>query len=457
MRYTVIRLLQASLVCATLSYNKGFYFELHESKIVKDNRHYTSISIISKRIQEKEFLKIITNSFYLQPNYKIMYNNSLLNPYSKTYDPIIITKDTSHVTFEDEAIGISISVFLTKLLIPSISTKTISKSLTKDLTYSGPRTDIIIGEVLDDELSRFMINMRGISLYTHVIYKKSIEDLTKGSSSNIIVTDKENIHSTFILTLPDQTPLPVSRDDVILTDPVFYNAARENILRLVDLSIDRLPHLDNLFDHLRVYSEYANDINVYKLVNEANDYLLNKEGIYTIPKGNTLFFNKIVMPITRKKYVAVDLPNTNRLTDHLLSIKKFKTIEAFTNKTTLLIEGLVRKIEIDHTTAGLAILLFVDENYSNTTNWKAQLMIKSTAQLYTPIATIPDDILKIYNDILHDLITTLGVYNHFKKYIVMIEDYMRRMLDVLSTMIQRQKMISWRRNDAISYVYVKYY
>ncbi|SNW63102.1 Histidine kinase-like ATPase [Orpheovirus IHUMI-LCC2] len=131
-------------------------------------------------------------------NTKIYINNAQINPKVSSKDKIMIriNLNEGYVEVEDFAGGITLPVLFNSLLIPTISTKSVSRSLTYNIDDINTLDNNII---IKEDKPYFSILVGNVEV------------------KRIKIDDK---NMAVILSLPLETRLPTSRDDVILDDNV---------------------------------------------------------------------------------------------------------------------------------------------------------------------------------------------------------------------------------------------
>jgi hypothetical protein len=125
-----------------------YYFNLISSEIVKNVQTGTNITILMNNADYNAFeiRNVLIRAFSEVTDIRVDLGKSSIN------DPITFLgvatlssynsqlRGFLNVSFGDEALGMPLSVFLSKLLVPSISTKTIKQAINQTLTWSENET-----------------------------------------------------------------------------------------------------------------------------------------------------------------------------------------------------------------------------------------------------------------------------------------------------------------------------
>lgn len=175
---------------------------------------------------------------------------------------------------EDYATGIPLSVLFSSLFVPSISTKTIqmSEGLFGNL---GWRNDTKIVLTVDENYVTTKVYKTFLKILVNkvVVYETSVE-------LNIPVTRPGFL--SFIIDMPPNTRIPVSRDDIILTSST-RQIFTDNIKKLLEESkvYHSLYELQTLFEQ---YMNFTANVDIKEIIsNEMFDFE-KRNIIYLIPQ-----------------------------------------------------------------------------------------------------------------------------------------------------------------------------
>ncbi len=327
----------------------NYYFNLLESFKSK-SKTGTTITITLSYINAgylTDIKDLLTNAFQEIRDVKIVIDDKIINNNlaNNNLGTVNVKMTRNKFTFTDNAIGISLSAFLTKLLVPSISTKTIARANNVSVNWDIKNSRSRVISINPNYYSSFMITIGDVGIY----------------STYLPIVDGNN----FILSLPSNMPLPVSRDDIIVTDPVFYNIVLEELKTLIDNSLTNNANINNLFNLLSAYSKYADDIHVYNLIETAKKYLYDHPDVIVVPMGKAKFYNDVIYPILKPKYkyVELNITNTARLLSHLNKLKSYDDI--FNNISVIYAPNIKNITSEYYDNGGLTNHIFVDEQFAN--------------------------------------------------------------------------------------------
>lgn len=332
-------------------------------------------SLISEEILNG-FKKQMQRLIYID-NVNIIFNGKFLNP------DIVTTAKGEHITVklsnftlevEDKAAGVPLEVFYSSLIVPSISSKTIILSDRKDLGYV-------------DKSRAYMISVDGEeSVYSS--FKILVGDIVV-----VNVTMEDRLYSRsrrdFLLTLPMNTRVPVSRDDVLL------DSVREQVFisleKLLKASIDQFQDTTALENGLNAFiAETASSENV-AIINEFLDSIplrLERMGLVGVEPFVAVFhtWNQISRDLARTQiYVSTLNPDIARL-ENYLSLMPSST-EFFLNRRVIMVDyGKSRTIEAE--AGGTTSYIFVNTNYiKGKPDWPVRLATEYKLNILYPVGT----------------------------------------------------------------------
>lgn len=378
--------------CVISLYQDSYGFDFSSNEVSKSSEQPKTGTTITLNIFDLPYEKImITNAdafkrtFFSVKDALITHrslkagkpNILIINPnYDKQYEKNIISIDYSYkenkvsrklrlydciFSFQDYAKGISIETLFSKMLVPSISTKTLETFTSKEIVRSNNTNVYVYG---------------GHSFYAIICLNICVGDISVYSEYELLDhhMKEKNKNIMYVLGLPAQTPLPVSRDDVILTDPIFYNIAKEELFKLIDEIIIKNKHIDFLFILLKKYAEYAKDFLIYQLIEEGYSYISSKKNVILVPIKTETYYNTYIKPYF-KDYLFLESSRVNY--DHLslFITTKMKSIKSTINNRTLI---LIKKQPDVYTEGGLYNVLFLNEEFvkSNPENWEQKLKLQ---------------------------------------------------------------------------------
>lgn len=306
-----------------------------------------------------------------------------LNPSCTSTNFIYVQINTNGLYVEDFAQGMSLDVLLTKLFVPSVSTKTIQASLRlKDAADTVKDT----GVKSNVAQNKFVILVRSVAIVS--FYFDTPLD----------------IKYELIVELPGNTRIPVSRDDIILT-PV----TRE----LFTAELNRL-----LFQLLQLKTVCAFQLALEKYI-LLTPNTENKKFVSDYLKGlsfnaNTILVNykyfKMLQPLDEaNKLVEATSSSLVALEDYLNTMGSDKSI--FLRKKVLIVDHVPGGIAVS---AELSTYLFVHQQFVATQpNWSEILpsVIKHDRLFLLKTREVVDIVESHYLNQVQDVFrTTLGSY-----------------------------------------------
>lgn len=266
-------------------------------------------------------------------------------------DQVMVAFTSSYVMYRDYASGIDIDVYVTTMLIPTISNKIPPPP---SVGYRYP--SCIRRRPLDrDYLSITVGDIRVITI-RDIPTIFSVSEYEDRMRSN----DVEDAY-TYVLSLPSNTPMPISRDDVILDSPVFLEIAIRECINLMEQAV-RVANAEVFYRLLYVYSLESNTPGAFQLVNSIREYVNQSSSIYMIPRGYRDTYDSMLAAPEMKgldiSLIESDTPQYTKMRKLILA--KFATYDSF------IVNHKVIPIEIKKgkrvSNAGLTDILFVDRS-----------------------------------------------------------------------------------------------
>lgn len=363
-----------------------YYFTLDESEIVSSNQAKTGTTImvggivpgLLQNFDETRLSEELIRSFsrvndvaikYLQYGKHFFINELALSKGVKQIGEVTISLDNNHifggynVTIEDNAIGISLDVLFNKLLLPSVSTKTLDKFNEKasfNQLYSS--SDIIPSQNYPLNFSTgssLIITVGDIGIYS--INTNEIEQTKRDTRILGKSVKKEHEDDIFILSLPHNSPMPVSRDDLIFDNKEFIKIFEKEIYTITNLIIENGKSLDLFIDLLFKYAEYSGNEVVYRSISNIYEYIENFADIFSIPHGMHSIFKALPIP-SNIQFVEMENPRLNKIIHFMKNFLEVYT-NIFAGRYVILHPKLKEITGQISTDAGLAGILFVDNHF----------------------------------------------------------------------------------------------
>ena len=319
-----------------------------------------------------KYTRLIESSTIYDSERKIMITSK------NTEFPVAVDCRPTHLFVEDFATGMTLKTILQSLLIPSVSTKTITLS-TQATLYENYST------IERDENSTLSIVVNRVCIVMIPIKEKSTTTTPLGYS--------------VIISLPSNVTLPVTRDDVI-----FSGKTKDSITDSLIILLKKCISLGTLLP-----LEYAIDTYI--------DYTSNGDNKIVFSK----FREKMYDTLFKKKYILIDhvyqgiftklIPNLllSERMDSLTIEKKLDSLKTLDFSTNIFKHK--RVVFLDKigktTTANTYKYIFIDEEEKTKDNWQENLILTFIEQrLYPAVSAIDSNesvllekcIKKIVND-----------------------------------------------------------
>jgi hypothetical protein len=189
---------------------------------------------------------------------------------------IRVDVDRKRIRVVDHATGVPLRVFLSSLLVPSVSTKTIQ--LAEERTSTGKAAKKA------DEAPTILVR-RDAKLNQLLVMLGDVAVVSLESASPTYTP------MVFRLVLPGTTRVPVSRDDVILTGES-RRSMRDGIVSLLNQSAGSDRRVDALQTLLKQYVAYTPNTDNQNVVRNALDafYTANKHRL--VPAGHETLYQR---------------------------------------------------------------------------------------------------------------------------------------------------------------------
>lgn len=387
-----------------------------------------------------KFEKQLTRLGYVS-NVQIIVNDRLINHESRGYNKPSVNVKLSRIGFDvlDRGTGVSIDTFYSSLIVPSISSKTIVLSDRKDTSYVD-RSRVV--KIWSAKEGTFKILVGDI-----VIVSIGIED-------NLLLDYKRD----YLLTLPMNTRVPVSRDDVLL------GSVKEQVIRslenLLDSSIKEYQDTVALENGINAFiAETASNENV-RILNEFVDFIpfkIRAAGLFGVEIGGWVFptINIESAKVGRPPlYISTLNPDQARLEAHILSAMKVHD-GFFLNRKVVFINPLEVYSEHIASTGGTASFIFVSQKYVDSKkDWPTTLALEYKQEILYPVGaevseTLAGPIIKILASVKNDrhrklMSTIIGRYqnalNFREPHQVPMDKYLNGEMQTILLDLQRQHL-----------------
>jgi len=269
--------------------------------------------------------------------------------------PVFVKLDDTQIIVEDRAGGISPDVLFGSLFIPSISTKTIKSKITGKTSASY-----------------ISLHDRGFNIMV---------------SEVIVVTLQISTSIAVYISMPPQTRLPVSRDDIIL-DADTLKIFIEQLQSVVEMVIEHkgLTRFQNMLDDYKNYT--ASDVN-RTAIEQVEQYIIEKYKRWLIP------INNLMLTAFSEKFVASNVVDYLELEITLDEITQ-PDLTVWYGKKVLFVKNLG-----DYANSfGFYTYFFVDKDYvKKNPEWKQNITLAYTRTKLIRIgdkAAPADEVIDVY-------------------------------------------------------------
>jgi hypothetical protein len=228
----------------------------------------------------------------------------------------------------DRAIGMTPDVLLNSLIIPTSSTK-------------GITTRPPIGSIH----ATTQIRLPGLP-------NSRISLLITVGDVIIVNLNLNKAGPVYVVSFPSQTPLPVSRDDILLT-PDILDSLKAAIRELIQGCIHYNYNLQNLIELVHAYTQYTDQLAALKLIPAAREFILAYPNLVLLPSAKIveLLQHRVTTPLAYLK--DVNLIESRRRLDAIIDDFSPGGYDTFENVRVVQLEGLT-----EVTDAGIPGYLF---------------------------------------------------------------------------------------------------
>ncbi len=239
-------------------------------------------------------------------------NTSVVNPSNTADINSIVTiffEETKHNVFvADNGESLPLNVLFGSLLIPSISTKTLTTNV---LPVQFNNTTRVIQHTYKESKGGITITVGDIVV---------VDDLALGTVTDDSVSSSVSRSIEFVITLPLDTQLPVSRDDVIVVEgSTTFNVLWDSLRMLADQAIQLSVSLDYLLTCLRKYGTYSQQPSIAMLEGWLYTYIISKTDVIYIPDMSLVNVLRVEYPRDKFSYLkTINVERTYRQLDDLL-------------------------------------------------------------------------------------------------------------------------------------------
>lgn len=352
---SILTIQDKKAVCLKIRYKNRLFYKINVVETESVNGTFIFLDAGNDLFDSREIL--FFKKFY---NYTRLVESCTIYDYGKkkmitrkkTDFPIVVDCNPSHLFVEDFATGMSLETVLNSLLIPSVSTKTITLSTEKTVyeNYSTIEPDTKL--TLSIVVNRVCIVMLPIKIESHY---------------------------SVIISLPSNVTLPVTRDDVIFSG----NTQKElidslKILLKKSIELGTLLPLEHALDAYLVYtSNTDNKTIIIKFIEKMYETLSKKNYMLIKPVYSKIFSQIFPNMIVSNKMNSL-------LVEQQLDMSKSFSFSTtiFKNKRVVILD----KIE-NTTSANTYKYIFINKKDTSKANWQKDLLLTFTEQRLYPISS----------------------------------------------------------------------
>lgn len=318
----------------------------------KDQMHKLDFTTGATLYEERSLagVYVAVNSGYLDPRPKTITS-------SQPKTPVIAYSISEYgLVMEDFATGIPMEVLLGVTFVPSLSTKTIVSSLEPTISFKS--NSRIVGD-----------KPRTLVIMVNEICVVSITLSTK--SKGLLNAPQPHNKDVFLLELPPNTRLPVSRDDVILTTDT-VSEMKAGIATLLELSADKLKSIVKLQKLLRKYSEFTVSMENKNVVDFALSLYFEQNKYRLIPADHSSIYKTLSKMMISTNTTPSRLKNVHFVASRRYDVASVESwLDEGTRSDSQIWYGVkVITLKMSEgprvTLAGLVNYLFIREDYKTT-------------------------------------------------------------------------------------------
>lgn len=351
--------------CISCPGEENYDFLIEFSKI-ENEKNDTGLNIeilledepeIKSYIRELVKLKYITSaSIFLRLNGLEKYINK-----GNTDNIINIFIDNDSISIDDFAIGISEDTFYNTLLIPSIS----SKGIKNNIDYI-PKIGKITSIENTKKYSNLYILVGDIIVYTDRFINID-EFIINEDDLDYSDQNEDEEKYIFIIQLNSNTPIPSSRDDILIDDPLVQEELLLNIKYLFNLCMEPNHKYVTLKRVIRKYAEKHPFLSSH-IENIINETLINylKNEYYIVPSVYIYLYKNITYKCIPDQDTLHPL-----IEEHLLLNFKFEKNIINNKNIFIIVDKELPVAEYAYSSS----LLFLRSDFIQKENWRNEILI----------------------------------------------------------------------------------
>lgn len=326
---------------------EGFKKQLEKLKYVSNVRLYTNVQNIPDRSEG-------AYGYRIQPsNYDLNYTLPVKTSLRRWERSVFCFVNMKEIIVEDYATGIPPEITLGSLFIPSISTKTIKMSE----SAAGGKMEAVIYGSEPSSLDRLLILVSGISV--------------------VSILSKDRFGKDYMIRMPPNTRLPVSRDDIILTSE---NKAdfQQAIFDLFEQTKNLYNDISSLQALLYRYSGYTSVLEIKEAIAGASFEFYQRYGNLLAPIKHRNLYTSL-----SRQFILSDIYYPSKIEGWMdANIKSDDTI--WRGVKVVLVGPHDLGAGINFTSGSLLRYIFISKKYATGSKW-----MESVTNAYTDIKLIP--------------------------------------------------------------------
>ena len=330
--------------------------------------------------QQLDRLRYVTSALIVV-NAKFVLNSDAITKrietenYAKPKEIISVILNRYEFKVEDKATGLSIEKFYSTLIVPSISSKTISLSNTKEVNFV--------------DRSRLYLKRIDGSEGEYNSFKVTVGDIVVVDIKFSTDFDDNREYYTVLMTLPLHTKVPVSRDDVLLASVL--NEAKMAMSYLLKSDLDQLQDTVYVEQGLMAFANETASTENLEIIKAFLDTIpqeLRKRNLIGVSVYRTVYIELDAdRPLSAKRYIST-LNYDQSWLEEQLRLQETSYDTFFLNKRVIFTKLPQGTLAVN---GGTSSFIFVNVNYPKDSGqgdrWPASLATQHKRDILYPVGT----------------------------------------------------------------------
>lgn len=335
-------------------HDKQFHLKLE--KLINDRKKLLEDKLANAKTPEEKTkaqyaLDVLTGKIQQQIKVRVVHEENKISQK--------VEKNLS-ITISDNAKGLPLQVALESLLVPSSSTKTIA-------TASS-------AAVIEPEKTRTSFRNTLVGEVAHSYFNITVNDIcvvqTKTLRKYIVGEQGKDQH--FIMSLPSNSRLPVSRDDVVLDDKNTLESFYNELVELFSSVAQRTGDINELRELIGLYEKQSTQERVRYYVEDAYKTFVNENSEFIFVVRSPIM-EYLAQKYKSSKFVFTHVMDHRDVESKLLAIMK-EGKDYFSNEFPLRNVVFVPMDDV-MTTEGFSSLFFLSQKLKEKSSWKDEVVM----------------------------------------------------------------------------------